>query len=198
MSSACRHWLQHAQYVHRQTRRTNGRRATTQAERTQSPNTQSSASGHMQAGNVPLLQDRPASPARPRAPSQRGSSSAAAARARPRATPRPRPSARTRMDRGPEDDINVALGTPAERSGRGRRRAEARGRGRDGGRHPGRRGRPRRRLAQAEERDLLLLEVAPVLLVDQHQVEVVLDAELVVHRLVRGRQVVRRQEQPGP
>mmetsp|Transcript_9119 Transcript_9119/g.35591 ORF Transcript_9119/g.35591 Transcript_9119/m.35591 type:complete len:366 (+) Transcript_9119:1141-2238(+) len=48
----------------------------------------------------------------------------------------------------------------------------------------------------AIERDLLLLEIPPVLLVHQHQVEVVLDAEPVAHVLVRGRQVVRRQEQP--
>mmetsp|Transcript_13364 Transcript_13364/g.56509 ORF Transcript_13364/g.56509 Transcript_13364/m.56509 type:complete len:371 (+) Transcript_13364:1152-2264(+) len=54
----------------------------------------------------------------------------------------------------------------------------------------------RRSQLVAIERDLLLLEVPPVLLVHQHQVEVVLDAEPVAHVLVRGRQVVRRQEQP--
>ena len=44
--------------------------------------------------------------------------------------------------------------------------------------------------------DLLLLELSELLLVHQHQVQVVLHAELVVHQLVRGRQVVGRQEQP--
>jgi hypothetical protein len=43
----------------------------------------------------------------------------------------------------------------------------------------------------------LLLEIAPVLLIHQHQVEVVFDAVLVVHQLVRGSQVVGRQEQPA-
>ena len=54
----------------------------------------------------------------------------------------------------------------------------------------------RRGVAQSKQRNLLLFKVAAVLLVYQHQVEVILDAELVVHRLVCRRQVVRRQEQP--
>ena len=45
--------------------------------------------------------------------------------------------------------------------------------------------------------DLLLLEVSPILLVHEHQVEVVLHAELVVDQLVGGRQVVGRQKQPA-
>ena len=45
--------------------------------------------------------------------------------------------------------------------------------------------------------DFLLFEVAPVLLVDQHQVQEVLHAELVVHCLVGGRKVVGGQEQPA-
>lgn len=45
--------------------------------------------------------------------------------------------------------------------------------------------------------DLLLLEVSPVLLIHEHQIEVVLHAELVVDQLVGGRQVVGRQEQPA-
>lgn len=45
-------------------------------------------------------------------------------------------------------------------------------------------------------RDLLLLEVPPVLLVHEHEVQEVLDAELVVDVAVGRRQVVRAQEQP--
>ena len=76
---------------------------------------------------------------------------------------------------------------------------EARGRRRDLGPRSGGRGviRAGGRLDQAQQLDLLLLEIAAVLLVDQHQVEVVLDAELVVHKLIRRRQVVRGQEQPA-
>lgn len=45
--------------------------------------------------------------------------------------------------------------------------------------------------------DLLLFEVAPVLLIHKHKVEEIAHTELVVHVLVRGRQVVRRQKQPA-
>lgn len=45
--------------------------------------------------------------------------------------------------------------------------------------------------------DLLLLKIAAVLLIHQHQVQVVLHAELVMHQLVCGRQVVGGQEQPA-
>lgn len=47
------------------------------------------------------------------------------------------------------------------------------------------------------ELNLLLLEVSSVLLIHQHQVQEVLDAELVVHRLVGGGEVVGGQEQPA-
>lgn len=50
-------------------------------------------------------------------------------------------------------------------------------------------------VALPPEHHLLLLEVASVLLVDQHKVEVVLDAEDVVHAAVGGREVQRGQEQ---
>ena len=44
--------------------------------------------------------------------------------------------------------------------------------------------------------DFLLFEVAPVFFINKHQVEIVLHAELVVHILVCGCQVIWRQEKP--
>ena len=52
-------------------------------------------------------------------------------------------------------------------------------------------------IRRSVELDFLLLEVAAVLLIHQHQVEEVLDAELVVHQLVGGREVIWRQKQPA-
>ncbi len=54
-----------------------------------------------------------------------------------------------------------------------------------------------RAVCEAVQHDLLLLEVPAVLLVDQHQVEQVADAELIVHVAVRRRRLVRRQVQPA-
>lgn len=45
--------------------------------------------------------------------------------------------------------------------------------------------------------DLLLFEVASVFFVNKHEVEIVLDTELVVHILVCGCQIIWRQEKPA-
>lgn len=50
-------------------------------------------------------------------------------------------------------------------------------------------------LFQSEHCNLLLFEVPPLFLIDQHQVDVVLNAELVVDVSVSGREVVRAEEQ---
>ena len=47
------------------------------------------------------------------------------------------------------------------------------------------------------ELDLLLLEIPTILLIHKHQVEEIFDAELIVHCLVRGRQIIWRQKQPA-
>ena len=45
--------------------------------------------------------------------------------------------------------------------------------------------------------DLLLLEIPAILLIHKHQVEEIFDAELIVHCLVRGCQIIWREKQPA-